>query len=227
MSDKGMGEMIKLRAEDGHEFGAYRAAPKGTARGAIVVIMEIFGVNQHIRGLCDSFAADGYVGIAPQIYDRIERDVDLGYGPDDFPKGRDLRSKMTWDHCLADVAATVKVAGQSGRVGITGYCYGGGVAYAAACRVPGLSASVGYYGGGWKEFLGEAPKCPTMLQFALQDAMIPASLAGEFKAKHPSVAVHMYDADHGFVCEARPHYDPYATTLARHRQMGFYAATLD
>lgn len=223
-----MGEKIRLKAADGFELGGWIARPKGTPRGGIVVIQEIFGVNRHIRGLCDGFAADGYLAIAPAVYDRAERDMDLGYTADDVAKGRDARGKLNWDGILADVAAAVKVAGEAGRVGITGYCFGGGVTLAAACRVPGLSAASGYYGGGWPEFVNEQPKCPTMLHFGSRDAAIPLKLADEFRAKHPQMIVHIHDADHGFSCEERPNvYNPFAHQKARNQTMALFAATLD
>jgi carboxymethylenebutenolidase len=221
-----MGEKIKLTAADGHTFSAYRADPGRKPAGGIVVIQEIFGVNGHIRSVCDGFAADGYVALAPAIFDRLQPGVDLGYGPDDLTAGRALRGKMNWDHVIADVTAAVAALKSAGRVGIVGYCYGGGVAYAAACRVNGLAASVGYYGGPWPEQAAMTPRCPTLLHFAAKDAMIPVALADDMKRRHPTLAVHVYDADHGFNCDQRSHYDAYAATLARRRTLAFFAACL-
>jgi carboxymethylenebutenolidase len=223
-----MGEQIRLKAADGFELGGYRAAPSGRPRAGIVVIQEIFGVNRHIRNLCDGFAADGYLAIAPAVYDRAERDMDLGYTADDIAKGRAARGKLTRDMILADVAGTVKLAAEAGRVGITGYCFGGGVTLAAACRVPGIAAASGYYGGSWGEFVNEAPKCPTMLHFGSRDAGVPLKLVDEFRSRQPQMIVHVHDADHGFSCEERPNvYNAYAHQKARNQTMGLFAATLE
>ncbi len=223
-----MGETVQIKAADGHVFDVYRAAPKGKPRGAIVTIMEIFGVNGHIRSVADGFTAEGYVALAPAIYDRVQRGADLGYEGADFEKGRELRGKVQWDWVVADVTATVKVASEAGNVGIVGYCYGGGIVQAAACRVPGLSAAVGYYGGPWAELVNEAPQCPVLMHFAAADKHIPLTLAAEYKKKHPQTVVHVHDADHGFSCDQRPAvYDAYAHYRARAQTMGFFAATLD
>lgn len=222
------GRWIQLTAEDGHSFDAWQSEPAGTPRGGVVVIQEIFGVNQHIRGLADAFAADGYLAVAPAVYDRVERKVELGYAEADIARGREIRGRVDWDGCMKDVAAAVKAAAAGGRVGITGFCYGGGVAWVAAARVPGLSAASCYYGGPWGEFRAERVACPTLLHFGSRDAMIPLSLAEEMTAANPAAIAHVYEADHGFACDQRPqHYDAAAATLARRRTLGLFAACLD
>src|SRR3982750_2902856 len=120
-----MGKMIDLTASDGHKLTAYKAEPSGKPRGAIVVIQEIFGVNSHIKQVADGYAADGYVAIAPALFDRVQRNVELGYSPDDIAKGRDIRAKVTNDMAMKDVQAAVKAASEAGKVGIVGYCWGG------------------------------------------------------------------------------------------------------
>lgn len=223
-----IGNWIELTAEDGHRFDAWRAEPVGTPRGGVVVIQEIFGVNRHIRGLAEAFAADGYLAVAPAVYDRVERKVELGYAEADIARGRDLRAKVDWDGCMQDVAAAAKAAGAAGRVGITGFCYGGGVAWVAAARIPGIAAASCYYGGPWNEFKAERVNCPTLLHFGSKDQMIPLSLAEEMTDANPAAAAHIYEAEHGFVCDQRlQHYDAYATTLARRRTLGLFAACLD
>ncbi|HEX6958249.1 MAG TPA: dienelactone hydrolase family protein [Ferrovibrio sp.] len=221
-----MGTMTNLTAADGHRFEAYIAEPKTAAKGGLVVIQEIFGVNNHMKSVCDGFAADGYYCVAPALFDRIQRGVDLGYSPEDIAKGRELRGKMNWTDCMRDVTTAVAAAGAAGRVGITGYCYGGGVTWLAAAIVPGLSASVGYYGGPWAELIDNAPQCPALLHFGAKDAMIPVTLAQTMKAKHPTITTHIYDADHGFNCDQRPVYDGYAAALARRRTLAFFDAIL-
>ena len=216
-----MGEMIELTASDGHRFAAYRAEPTGPARGGVVVIQEIFGVNSHIKAVSDGFAADGYVVIAPAMFDRVERDVDLGYTAEAVAAGRALRVKVAIDDAMADVAAAVSAAAPSGVVGIVGYCWGGFLVWMAAARVDGLAAAVSYYGGGVLESAAERPRCPTMLHFGARDSISPPDKVEEFAAAHPTLPVHLYQADHGFNCDARGSYDAPSAALARERTLEF------
>ena len=212
---------IELQAADGHKFAAYRADPKGKPRGGIVVIQEIFGVNRHMRRTTDGFAADGYVAICPALFDRAERGVDIGYGPDDIAKGRDLRGKITWEQTLADMAAAVAEAKKAGKVGVVGYCWGGSVAWRAATQLD-CDAAVGYYGGMVAQFAGEKAKCPVMLHFGAKDASIPLSDVDKVKQAQPQVPVFVYPADHGFNCEDRKQHDPAAAKTARGRTLEFF-----
>lgn len=221
-----IGEKIILTAADGHTFSAYLARPAQAPRGAIVVVQEIFGVNGHIRAVADGFAAVGYLALAPALFDRRTRGVELGYSEADITAGRALRGQLEWDEYLADTQAAIDHAARSGPVGIVGYCFGGGVAWLAACRLKGLAAAVGYYGGPWAEFINETPRAPVMLHFGARDQMIPVKLAGEFRAKAPAVIAHVYDADHGFNCDQRAHYDAYAAALSRSRTLAFFQATM-
>ena len=143
-----MGSMIELVADDGHRLAAYRADPAGKPRGGIVVIQEIFGVNNHIKAVADGYAADGYCAIAPALFDRVQRGMNLGYAADDITKGRDVKEQCSWMPRCSDVAAAVKVAAAAGKVGVVGYCWGGFVAWMAAARINGLACAVPYYGGG-------------------------------------------------------------------------------
>src|SRR2546427_1808879 len=133
-----MGKMIQLTASDGHKLDAYRADPSGKPRGAIVVIQEIFGVNSHIKQVADGYAADGYVAIAPAMFDRVQKGFDVGYTPPDIEKGRELRAKITLDFAMKDAEAAVKAAAPAGKIGIVGYCWGGFGAWVAPARVPGV-----------------------------------------------------------------------------------------
>src|SRR5512135_3292054 len=137
-----MGKTIELTAADGHKLSAYRADPAGKPRGAIVVIQEIFGVNSHIKSVADGYAADGYVAIAPAMFDRVQKGFDVGYTPDDIAKGREVRGKVTTDMALKDAQAAINEAGKAGKVGIVGYCWGGFVAWMAANKLSGLTCSV-------------------------------------------------------------------------------------
>ena len=141
-----MGEMLTLTAEDGHKLSAYQAMPKGTARGALVVIQEIFGVNHHIKSVTDRFAAEGYLSIAPALFDRVERGFETGYQQADIERGRAVRGKLAVEDAVKDVRAAVKEAAKSGlKVGVVGYCFGGTMAWLTATRIDGVSAAVSYY----------------------------------------------------------------------------------
>jgi len=156
-----MGEMLTLTAEDGHKLSAYKGTPKGTPRGALVVIQEIFGVNHHIKSVTDRFAAEGYLSIAPALFDRVERGFETGYQQADIERGRAVRGKLGIDDAVKDVRAAVKEAAKSGlKVGAVGYCFGGTMAWLTATRIDGVSAAISYYGGGVADAAAEKPKCP-------------------------------------------------------------------
>ena len=216
-----MGQAIELTAADGFKLAAYRADPAGKARGALVVAQEIFGVNSHIKSVCDGFAADGYVAIAPALFDRYERGVDIGYTPADIAKGRELKGKTTIDAALRDVAAARDAVSPSGKVGVVGYCWGGYVAWMTASRLPGFACAIPYYGGGMLEASGEQPKCPLIAHFGERDANIPVAGVRELAAAHPEAQVYIYAADHGFNCDQRASYDAAAAKLARERTLAF------
>ena len=217
-----MGKMIELTASDGHKFSAYRADPAGKPRGAIVVIQEIFGVNAHIKEVADGYAADGYLAIAPALYDRLERNFDVGYTPPEIEKGRALRAKVNVDHAMQDVAATVKEASKAGKVGIVGYCWGGFIAWMASARVPGLAASAPYYGGGILDNADIEPKVPVMAHFGEKDAMIPVEGVKKLAEKHKKHQVFIYAADHGFNCDHRGSYHAPSAKQARERTLEFF-----
>lgn len=211
-----------LTAADGHTLSAYRAEPAGTPRGAIVVIQEIFGVNAHIKRVTDGFAADGYVAIAPAMFDRIERGVDMGYTPDTVTKGRALKVQITREMMIADVEAAVESVAAAGKVGIVGYCWGGFVAWMAAAHARGLACAAPYYGGGILEHADVMPRIPVMMHFGDRDTILPIDQVRAFAAKHPEVQTFIYDADHGFNCDDRATYDGAAAKLARERTLGMF-----
>jgi carboxymethylenebutenolidase len=217
-----MGKMIELKASDGHVLSAYRADPAGKPHGGIVVIQEIFGVNSHIRSVADGYARDGYVAIAPAMFDRAQRNVELGYSPDDIAKGRDIRAKITVDMAMKDVQAAVKEAAKAGKVGIIGYCWGGFVAWMAANRVSGLSCAVPYYGGGILDNSDVAPKLPLMGHFGDKDQHIPVDGVKKLAEKYPQQQIFIYAADHGFNCDQRGSYNAPAAKQARERSLAFF-----
>jgi carboxymethylenebutenolidase len=216
-----MTQMIELTAADGHRFAAYVATPKGTPRGALVVVQEIFGVNSHIRSVADGYAEDGYLAIAPAMFDRVERGVDIGYGPEDIQRGMALRQALANDTALRDVAAAIAHLQSVGKVGIVGYCFGGLMAWLAACKLDGLAASVVYYGGGVPDHKDLKPRCPVLLHFGEQDQHIPLPSVEALRAVQPDVSLHTYSANHGFNCDQRPAHEPQSAKLARERTLAF------
>lgn len=217
-----MGKMIELTASDGHKLSAYRADPASKPRGAIVVIQEIFGVNSHIKSVADGYAADGYVAIAPALFDRVKKGVDLGYSPEDIAKGREIRGKVTNDMAMKDVEVTVKAASSAGKVGIVGYCWGGFVTWLASSKIPGLSCAVAYYGGGILDNTELAPKVPLMGHFGDKDAHIPVDGVKKLAAKYPQHPIFIYAADHGFNCDQRGSHNAPAAQQARERSLEFF-----
>jgi carboxymethylenebutenolidase len=214
-----MGKTIALTAADGFQLSAYRAEPAADRRGGVVVAQEIFGVNSHIKSVCDGLAKDGYVAIAPALFDRYERDIDIGYTAEDIARGRELKAKTTIDAALQDIAAARDALSDAGKVGVVGYCWGGFVSWMSACRLSGFACAVAYYGGGMLEAIAETPKCPVMAHFGERDSMIPVDGVKRFAAAHPDVELFIYAADHGFNCDQRGSYDAAAAALARERTL--------
>jgi carboxymethylenebutenolidase len=219
-----MGQTITLNAADGHRLSAYRADPAGKPRGAIVVIQEIFGVNQHIRKVADGYAADGYLAIAPALFDRIRPGIEIGYSMAEIQEGFGHKTACKTENALADIEAAVKVGAAAGKVGVVGYCWGGFLAWMSAARVPGIAAAAPYYGGGIPDAVGETPRCPVALHFGAKDSYIPMDGVAKVKAQHPRLAVHVYDADHGFNCDERGSWHADSARLARERTLAFFAS---
>lgn len=217
-----MSENIKLTASDGTSISAYRAIPPTKARGGIVVLQEIFGVNPHIRRVADGFAAEGYVAVAPALFDRVKPGIELGYTPEDIAAAMDLVGKVDQTLTMLDVEAAIKAASEAGNVGVVGYCWGGSLAFAAASDLGGLSAAVGYYGGNIAKMLGKTPKVPLLLHFGELDKHIPMSDVAAIKAALPDVPVYTYHADHGFNCDARGSYDKPSAVEAMDRTLAFF-----
>jgi carboxymethylenebutenolidase len=220
-----MGEHIRLTAADGFTFDAYQAAPEGDARGGIVVIQEIFGVNGHIRDVADAYAAAGYLAVAPAVYDRVQPGTELGYEQADIQAGIGLRGRCRLEDVLADLTAAAGVARSAGRVGTVGFCWGGFLSSAAAIELAGtVDASVGYYGGGIAaQLLDRSPQVPLMLHFGEQDHAIPLEDVDKITAAWPDATTHVYaGAQHGFECDQRASYDAGAARLAFARTLRFF-----
>ncbi len=228
-------ETITLTAADGNKFSAYTAEPVGTAdgsgaiKGGIVVVQEIFGVNDHIRSVADGYAAEGYLAIAPALFDRVEPGVELGYDAEGLEKGIEIAfNGLTMDAVMADVSAAAQIAAGAGSVGIVGYCWGGTICYVAAARlVDQISAASGYYGGQIMPHIDEQPVAPLILHFGSEDASIPLDDANTIADRWPDVKVHIYEgSDHGFNCDARPSFHPEAAALAKQRTLSLFAEFL-
>jgi carboxymethylenebutenolidase len=217
-----MGEYSRLMARDGHEFDAWLAPPKGQPRGAVLVLQEIFGVNSHIRAVTDGFAAAGFVAIAPCLFDRVKRGVELGYAPEDVEFGRGIVLQLKQEQVLRDMQACINVVRHAGAVGAVGYCWGGSMAYLAACSLP-VSCAVAYYGTRIAQLLDHKPRVPVQYHFGRRDKTIPPENIAKIRAADPAGDFHEYDADHGFNCDQRAAYDATAAQLARERTLAFLA----
>jgi carboxymethylenebutenolidase len=218
-----MGKMIELTATDGHKLAAYRADPPGKPRGGIVVIQEIFGVNSHIKGVADGYAADGYLAIAPAMYDRVKRGYDTGYSQDEIQAGLKIMQGLDWANTMKDVVVAVEEAKKAGKVGVVGYCWGGTVAWRAAASTAGLACAAPYYGGGMPGFIGEKPKVPVMCHFGEQDQSPTLDQAKAIAKAHPEITAHYYPgAGHGFNCDQRGSYNAAASKQARERTLEFF-----
>ncbi|MBI2771803.1 MAG: dienelactone hydrolase family protein [Burkholderiales bacterium] len=217
-----MGSFIELKSADGFSFPAYEARPSLKARGAVVVLQEIFGVNSHIRAVADGYAAKGYLAVAPATFHRVKQGVELGYTPEDIAAGAALKAAVEGlpaPGVLPDIQAAINHAAQAGKVGIVGYCWGGLLSWRSACLLEGLSAAAPYYGGGMTspEEIARKPRVPVMVHFGETDHIIPMDTVRAFEKAHPEVEVHVYAAGHGFNCDQRGSYSagPAATALER------------
>ena len=214
-----MGKHIRLESSDGESIGAYVASAE-SPKGAVVVIQEIFGVNQHIREVTDGYANQGYYAIAPKIFDRIEADIELGYEEADMGKGIELAfQKLDHAKALRDIQAAIHHAGGHGKVGVVGYCFGGLMTWLSACQLNGVAAASSYYGGGVAGQMALSPQCPVIMHFGELDAHIPMSDVDQVKQAQPDVPVYVYAADHGFNCNHRGSFDAAAASSALQRTL--------
>ncbi len=220
-----MGNTINLTAADGFSLSAYTAGSAGAAKG-LVVIQEIFGVNNHIRDMCERFAAQGYAVCAPALFDRVEKGIELGYTQNDIDNGRAYRMKLDDAKVMADVEAAAKhLAGK--KLGIVGYCFGGTVAWWGATRSRSFSAASCWYGGGIAGTRDERPNCPVQMHFGEKDASIPMTDVDAIRAAQPKVESYVYmGAGHGFGCDERGSFSKPDYDLAQQRTLEFFAKHL-
>jgi len=211
---------IDITARDGHRLSAYVAEPKAATIGALVMLQEFFGVNAHIRAMAEQYAGDGFYTIAPAIFDRVERGVELGYDPDGMQKGRELRAQLNLDEIMLDVQAAIDAVTPFGPVAALGYCWGGSLAYLAAARLSGVVCAVGYYGAQIAGHVNETPHTPVLLHFAEHDEYIPLADVEIIRAAHPEIEIYVYPGtEHGFSCNDRKFYEPKSAALARRRSL--------
>jgi carboxymethylenebutenolidase len=222
-----MGEFVKLTASDGHELDAYVAKPEGDPIAALVVIQEIFGVNKHIRAVADGYAKDGFLAVAPALFDRFERGVDIGYEGKDMEKAMSFIPKLNVEQLSNDTAAAIKYAREKTgkKTGIVGYCLGGSISWLAASQGI-VDAAVGYYGGMIAQFADAPIKAPIILHFGKKDAHISEEDRAKIAAAHPEVPIYLYDAGHGFNCDMRKDFDASSAKLARERSLEFLKKNL-
>lgn len=216
-----MGKTVELTTSDGHRLDAYVAEPAQPGKGSIVVIQEIFGVNNHIRNVCDRFAAEGYRAIAPALFDRQQRGFECGYTPADMHKAFAMVVDPQIRLYLLDAAAAIEYAQTEGPVSIVGFCLGGSVAYGSAATIPGLASAVCYYGGHIKFLMDQPPMCPTLMHFGSQDEHIPLEDIQRIQqARGADATIHIYEgAEHGFNCDERSSFNEAASKLAWSRTL--------
>jgi carboxymethylenebutenolidase len=214
-----VGQNVELIAGDGHHLDAYMADALPDPRGGIVVIQEIFGITRHIRAVTDQYAAAGYMAIAPALFDRVERNVDVPYT--EMAKGFSYVQRLKNENVMLDVQAAIDRVKSAGKVGVVGYCWGGTMAYLASARL-GVAATVAYYGGGINNHTAEKPRCPIMFHFGERDSHIPKSAVDQIRADVPAGIFNIYPADHGFNCTDRASYDPESAKLALQRSLEFF-----
>jgi carboxymethylenebutenolidase len=219
--ERDLGKHFSLTTTDNHSLGAYRADPAGKPKGAMVVAQEIFGVNSHIRNVCDRLAAEGYVAVAPALFDRFVRDFQSGYSADEVAHARTYLPKIDWPKMLLDIQAGIDEVKSVGPVGVIGFCMGGSAAFLSATRLDGLKAAVAFYGGQIVKFADEKPKCPVQMHFGETDASIPMSDVEIVKQKRTDCEIYVYPAGHGFYCDERASFHNPSATLGWERTVAF------
>jgi carboxymethylenebutenolidase len=217
-----MSEIVRLHAKDGHTLDAYATQPGVTAIGGLVIVQEIFGVSAHIRSVTDGYADDGFVAIAPALFDRLERGVDLKDEGADRDLAVALLAKFDLDKAVDDIGAAVEWLRGFGkiRVGVVGFCLGGTLAWLSAARLK-IDAAVGYYGGRIGQYVSERPKAPVILHFGERDEHIPQSEIDTIAKAHREVPIHKYPAGHAFNRVGTNGYDAVSAARARERTLLF------
>ena len=215
-----MSHYIKLKTNDNHTFQAYLSQPKHKIKGGIIIIQEIFGVNKHIREICNLYSKNGYLAIAPCLFDREKEMIELSYDMTGVTEGRRLKDLLN-EKSLNEIESSINYVCAAGNVGIIGYCWGGSLSWRAACTYHSLSCSVVYYGGEVPKLKHLEPKCPVMCHFGEFDKSIPINDVDEFMKINEKVDVFKYPADHGFNCNHRSQYNQKCSEIAFNRTIKF------
>lgn len=222
-----MAEMIKIKsASDGFEFAALHAGPAGRRKGGVIVIQEIFGLDNYVHEDVERWAKAGFEAVAPSMYDRIQPGFVTEHGDEGIAAARQIVMQAKPEDAMADIAACIDYLAPRGPVFIVGYCYGGAMTWQAAAKLDGLAAASSYYGGSVAASAELTPKCPTICHFGRKDAHIPADeVKAALNAAQPQVAVYIYeDSGHGFNNDGRPDSDPGDAALARKRTIELFEA---
>jgi len=211
-------ETITLSTEDNHELQAYVARPEGTPKGGLIILQEIFGVTDHIKEVADGFAAEGYLAVAPAMFDRIKPAIVLDYN--DFATARETMGALDLEQSVLDMKAAADYARSAGKVGIVGFCWGGSMADLAACN--GLvDVGISYYGRMTVEWLDKQPTCPMMYHYGETDQLIPWQIIEKIQRARKGKVYVWGSADHGFNCKDRPQYHKTAATGAMEATLKF------
>jgi carboxymethylenebutenolidase len=218
-----MGSYHNLISEDGFSLSAFRTDPATRARGGIVVLQEIFGVNHHIRSICSRLSEAGYTALAPALFDRIEPGFDVGYSPEENQQARSFISRLDWSCVKRDTQAAIAELKKEGEVAVIGFCFGGTVAFVAATRIPGLIGAVSFYGGRIINYADKLPLCATQMHFGEHDDHIPVSDVEEIRQKRRESTIYIYSAGHGFNCDERQSFDAECAAVAWERTLEFLA----
>lgn len=215
------GAEVVLAAADGHKLDAYLSTPEAPNGAGLVVLHEIFGVNAHIREVCDGYARRGFKAVAPALFDRAKRGVALGYDAQAIDIGRTLRSEIAWDDVLFDVQAAIDSVRSAQGTAVVGYCWGGTLAFLSATRLQGVDCAIGYYGAQTIPFAHETPRVPVLFHFGTEDPRIPESDREIFRRFNPQIETHLYPADHGFNCDHRKEWHAPSAEKALSRTLDF------
>ena len=215
-----MSEFMHALAKDGHIADVYVAKPESQAIATVVILQEIFGITDHIKDVCQQYAAHGYLVIAPALYDRIRKNIVLDYSG--FAEGVDYKMQLNDEQTLMDIEAAIALVENTSKVAVVGFCFGGALSYLASTRLN-LSCAISYYGGGIAEkYINQKPLCPIMYHFGALDTAIPLSEVAEIKSNHPEGIFHIYeDAGHGFNCNFRKDYHEESAKIASTRSLDF------
>lgn len=224
MSQDTAGAMTRLTAADGHVLDCWMQPAKGDRRGGLVILQEIFGVTDQLKGVAARYGALGYDVAIPALFDRKERNAVIPF--DQGPRGRDMMLASDLSETMADIdAAVTALAAKGGSVAVMGFCWGGGLALRAA-QVLDIAGGIAFYGTRLPQYLDRSLRAPLLCHFGTRDDHVPMDMVEQAKAYLPEAEVHMYEAGHAFANDARPTYVAEAADLAHERTVAFLSKVL-